>query len=246
MARAVNGDSTCCSPGPGDLRGFRLVRSRRHRPDPDHSRGTAGAQAFPRLRGGRRHRPRAGTGPRARRSGRLTVRTRGRRRDPQLPAIWSTPRSARRDSASTSACDIPIGRNVPACGRMRRRDLSTARVGTRTGSASPGRLEGLGWRFHRVWSTDWFYRNADAVHRLREALDSAQRQAAGGIAVTGANVGGVLTPVVAAPVEAVVEMPIAVDLPVRRLPPYQRRRSRHRPVTSLSWPTPSSWRGWWT
>ena len=83
-------------------------------------------------------------------------------------------------------------------------------------------LEGLGWRFHRVWSTDWFYRNADAVHRLREALDSAQRQAAGGIAVTGANVGGVLTPVVAAPVEAVVEMPIAVDLPVRRLPPYQR------------------------
>jgi hypothetical protein len=34
-------------------------------------------------------------------------------------------------------------------------------------------LEHLGWRFHRVWSTDWFYRRSGEIERLREALFSA-------------------------------------------------------------------------
>lgn len=34
-------------------------------------------------------------------------------------------------------------------------------------------LEHLGWRFHRVWSTDWFYRRSMEIERLREALFSA-------------------------------------------------------------------------
>jgi hypothetical protein len=34
-------------------------------------------------------------------------------------------------------------------------------------------LEHLGWRFHRVWSTDWFYRRSEEIERLREALFSA-------------------------------------------------------------------------
>ena len=34
-------------------------------------------------------------------------------------------------------------------------------------------LEGLGWKFHRVWSTDWFHRRAEEVRRLEAALNAA-------------------------------------------------------------------------
>ena len=48
-------------------------------------------------------------------------------------------------------------------------------------------LENLGWTFHRIWSTDWFYRRAQEQVRLRNALDAARRVAHQGIPVTGAN-----------------------------------------------------------
>lgn len=38
-------------------------------------------------------------------------------------------------------------------------------------------LERLGWRFHRVWSTDWFYRRAVQLERLKEVLDDARQHA---------------------------------------------------------------------
>jgi very-short-patch-repair endonuclease len=34
-------------------------------------------------------------------------------------------------------------------------------------------LEGLGWRFHRIWSTDWFHRRDDEIRRLEAALVEA-------------------------------------------------------------------------
>ncbi|MEO1745336.1 MAG: hypothetical protein AAFR13_02290 [Pseudomonadota bacterium] len=34
-------------------------------------------------------------------------------------------------------------------------------------------LEHLGWRFHRIWSTDWFQRRESEKERLREALELA-------------------------------------------------------------------------
>ncbi|CAA9397621.1 MAG: DNA helicase related protein, partial [uncultured Phycisphaerae bacterium] len=34
-------------------------------------------------------------------------------------------------------------------------------------------LEALGWRFHRIWSTDWFTRRDDEVRRARQAFDDA-------------------------------------------------------------------------
>ncbi|SDE14820.1 DUF4011 domain-containing protein [Limimaricola pyoseonensis] len=34
-------------------------------------------------------------------------------------------------------------------------------------------LEGLGWRFHRIWSTDWFNDPRTQVERLKEAIDAA-------------------------------------------------------------------------
>jgi REase_MTES_1575/AAA domain len=38
-------------------------------------------------------------------------------------------------------------------------------------------LEGQGWRFHRIWSTDWFYRRSEEINRLRTALEMARARA---------------------------------------------------------------------
>ena len=35
-------------------------------------------------------------------------------------------------------------------------------------------LEGLGWRIHRIWSTDWFYRRDEQLRKLKEELDAAR------------------------------------------------------------------------
>ena len=34
-------------------------------------------------------------------------------------------------------------------------------------------LENMGWRFHRIWSTDWFYRRNDTTKKLKAALDAS-------------------------------------------------------------------------
>ena len=57
-------------------------------------------------------------------------------------------------------------------------------------------LEGLGWRFHRIWSTDWFHRREHEIRRLADALAKAKDAAADGISVRGANIGGFIAPVV--------------------------------------------------
>ena len=48
-------------------------------------------------------------------------------------------------------------------------------------------LEGQGWRFHRIWSTDWFYRREQEVERLRSALIHAREAAAEGFLPPAAN-----------------------------------------------------------
>ncbi|WP_229726121.1 DUF3320 domain-containing protein [Frigidibacter albus] len=53
-------------------------------------------------------------------------------------------------------------------------------------------LESLGWRFHRIWSTDWFHRRDHEIRRLAEALLEAKEAASDGIAVRGANAVGIL------------------------------------------------------
>ncbi len=53
-------------------------------------------------------------------------------------------------------------------------------------------LEGLGWRFHRIWSTDWFHRPEQEFQRLARALGVAKEAAMDGVAVKGTNAGGVL------------------------------------------------------
>jgi len=39
-------------------------------------------------------------------------------------------------------------------------------------------LENLGWRFYRIWSTDWFYRRAEQLEKLKQALDAARAETA--------------------------------------------------------------------
>lgn len=62
-------------------------------------------------------------------------------------------------------------------------------------------MEGLGWRFHRIWSTDWFHRREHEVRRLANALLRAKEAASDGIAVRGANTGKMLQ--VALPAEEI-------------------------------------------
>ena len=54
-------------------------------------------------------------------------------------------------------------------------------------------LEGLGWHFHRIWSTDWFHRPSQEIERLRRALEEARNPAHGSITVRGANNGDSLS-----------------------------------------------------
>ena len=37
-------------------------------------------------------------------------------------------------------------------------------------------LENLGWKFYRIWSTDWFYQTNDSKRRLIEAIENAIKQ----------------------------------------------------------------------
>lgn len=48
-------------------------------------------------------------------------------------------------------------------------------------------LEHLGWRFHRIWSTDWFYNRRSEIDRLRTALADARDAAVNGLHIAGAN-----------------------------------------------------------
>lgn len=80
-------------------------------------------------------------------------------------------------------------------------------------------LEGLGWRFHRIWSTDWFHRREHEIKRLVEALLTAKEAASEGITVRGANSGQTLP--VAEPVQNA-SGPINIEHLELRAPNYQR------------------------
>jgi hypothetical protein len=85
-------------------------------------------------------------------------------------------------------------------------------------------LEGMAWRFHRIWSTDWFYRRDAEVERLRAALEEARR--AEGPHYVGSN------PATAAPsIEAeddlvMFDPPPDLDEPEMMAPAYMRAEVR--------------------
>jgi hypothetical protein len=80
-------------------------------------------------------------------------------------------------------------------------------------------LEHLGWRFHRIWSTDWFYNRRAEIERLRVALNAAREAAESGVVIEGANNGWV------APANHLQTSTVAYEVPdvvVRQMPAYQR------------------------
>jgi hypothetical protein len=85
-----------------------------------------------------------------------------------------------------------------------------------------GILEGLGWHFHRIWSTDWFYRRAEEIERLRKALEDAREASLHGISVSGANdgEGGWIDAGEAS--EDAVPDPIEIESIQITVPPYQK------------------------
>jgi hypothetical protein len=80
-------------------------------------------------------------------------------------------------------------------------------------------LENLGWRFHRIWSTDWFCNRPAEIDRLKAALEAARSQAMGGNAISGANRHHPTSEHNGAPKPVIVELPPA---PVRQMPLYKR------------------------
>jgi hypothetical protein len=81
-------------------------------------------------------------------------------------------------------------------------------------------LENLGWRFHRIWSTDWFHHRKREIERLKTALDLARDQIETGIRVRGANHASA-RPLVEAPAEPVAEA-TDIDHLTLKMPAYVR------------------------
>ncbi|AVR95663.1 DUF3320 domain-containing protein [Pseudoduganella armeniaca] len=80
-------------------------------------------------------------------------------------------------------------------------------------------LAHLGWRLHRVWSTDWFYRRDSEIERLRAALDAARGMAPDAPPIDGANSGMALPIPVDEPELAVEAAPVAA---MPQMPLYER------------------------
>jgi hypothetical protein len=84
-------------------------------------------------------------------------------------------------------------------------------------------LESLGWRFHRIWSTDWFYQRAQEIDRLRTALTAATH-ARGEIHHSGSNLAAFRSEG-PAPL-SVIELAAS---PARLMPAYVRAQPSRRP-----------------
>lgn len=79
-------------------------------------------------------------------------------------------------------------------------------------------LQQMGWRFYRIWSTDWFYNRRTEIERLRAALANAHEAAERTIALEGSNKQRPLAPLTEqAPL--VLEVPGAAQ---RQMPLYKR------------------------
>ncbi len=83
-------------------------------------------------------------------------------------------------------------------------------------------LEGYGWTFHRIWSTDWFHRHAAEINRLAQALAQARAETNVGLSVKRANEGG---PRVAAPLVAFTPPVMQIDKPDLKATTLQTLRS---------------------
>ncbi len=86
-------------------------------------------------------------------------------------------------------------------------------------------LEHLGWRFHRIWSTDWFFRRENERERLRHALEAAAKESNPGATIVGANKGS--RPVDLSGDQRVIKrtiVPVVLERPKAIAAPYQRAK----------------------
>ncbi|NGQ92442.1 DUF3320 domain-containing protein [Rhodobacter sp. HX-7-19] len=81
-------------------------------------------------------------------------------------------------------------------------------------------LENLGWRFHRIWSTDWFHHRKREIERLKAALEHGREQIETGIRVRGANHASA-RPLIEATAEPE-QGPIDIDHLTIKMPAYVR------------------------
>ncbi|MBT5700553.1 MAG: DUF3320 domain-containing protein [Gammaproteobacteria bacterium] len=82
-------------------------------------------------------------------------------------------------------------------------------------------LEGFGWHFHRIWSTDWFYQREKEMQRLREALEQARaRDIARGLKGSNAE----SPPAENDMTEVRSEDPIVLEESVIEVPKYEKAR----------------------
>ena len=59
-----------------------------------------------------------------------------------------------------------------------------------------GVLEGLGWRFHRIWSTDWFRNQGQEIERAIQAIEAARQNLAASTALPEGAVPQAIEPLV--------------------------------------------------
>lgn len=78
-------------------------------------------------------------------------------------------------------------------------------------------LEYFGWRFHRIWGTDWFHNRAPEVQRLKAALESAKGRDVSD-AIVGANAAS--KTIQSPPPKVVVSEPIALEKNDINVPKY--------------------------
>ncbi|MRV76107.1 DUF3320 domain-containing protein [Duganella sp. FT92W] len=83
-------------------------------------------------------------------------------------------------------------------------------------------LEHLGWRFHRIWSTDWFYNRKAEIERLRRALDEAKAASEAAIAIKGANAASADSTPLELIVPSVSSIPVLPEIAAKQMPPYKR------------------------
>jgi very-short-patch-repair endonuclease len=82
-------------------------------------------------------------------------------------------------------------------------------------------LEQLGWKFHRIWSTDWFYRRPAEMERLHGALEQAMRASESSLKISGVNNGFEAEPKSNSP-NVSTEPVSLIEVRQHTMPPYQK------------------------
>ncbi len=86
-------------------------------------------------------------------------------------------------------------------------------------------LEAFGWKFHRIWSTDWFYRRPAEISRLHAALDAVNSLSTPADVIRGSNETKATSNPGTSPPSPLVPAEVLPDKPPGiQMPPYQQTK----------------------